>query len=239
MEAWACSIISDPTASAGSFRVAACAPAELAMSIVFLSVVFRSFCSVLAPIDNSGASLTIAFRRWGGRSTRLLARQPTVNTAPVGTDMAKAKAVLIAEDNETDAFLLRRAFAKARVSATLHFVRDGQEAIDYLKGEGGLSDRTAHPFPDVVLLDEKMPRLNGTSVLEWVRNQPSLRQLPVIMLSSSGLTMDIDRAYQLGVDAYMVKPLDLEELCAIVETVKRRWLEPGAETGPSAGQQAL
>ena len=147
--------------------------------------------------------------------------------------MPTTKTVLIAEDDANDVFFLRRAFARAKVSAALHFVQDGLEAIDYLKGEGGFSDRVAHPLPDLVLLDLKMPRLGGSEVLEWIRQQANLRSLPVVVLSSSTLRADIDRAYELGANSYIVKPHGHRELCKIVETVNRHWLDHGSDATPT------
>ena len=106
---------------------------------------------------------------------------------------SKAKRVLIAEDDPGDVFLLQRAFSTAGVSASLHFVRDGQEAIDYLGGEASFADRTAYPLPELMLLDLKMPRLNGFDVLEWLRKQPGLRRLLVnAAYWCTGLTDKID-----------------------------------------------
>ena len=151
--------------------------------------------------------------------------------------MAIPKTVLIAENDANDVFLLRRAFAKAKVSAALHFVQDGQEAIDYLKGEAGFSDRVAHPLPDLVLLDLKMPRIGGSTVLEWIRQQTNLRSLPVIVLSSSNLQADIDRAYELGANSYIVKPHGHRELCEMAAVVNRRWLEPDSDAAPGEEPQ--
>src|ERR1051326_8590666 len=88
-----------------------------------------------------------------------------------------SKRVLIAEDDPSDVFLLKRAFALAQIPATLHFVRDGQEAIDYLEGEAAYNDRTAYPLPDLMLLDLKMPKLNGFDVLSWLRRRPGQKAI--------------------------------------------------------------
>src|SRR5437899_7130013 len=136
-----------------------------------------------------------------------------------------AKRVLIAEDDPSDVFLLQRAFNASGVPATLHFVRDGQEAIDYLGGEAKFADRGAYPLPDLMLLDLKMPRLNGFDVLEWLRKQPGLKRLLVTILTSSDQARDIDRAYDLGANSYLLKPHGSHELTDLVNRLQRYWLE--------------
>src|SRR4051812_11006320 len=135
------------------------------------------------------------------------------------------KRVLIAEDDPSDIFLLQRAFAMAEVPAALHFVRDGQEAIDYLGGEASFSDRRAHPLPDLMLLDLKMPRLNGFDVLNWLRQKPGLRRLLVTVLTSSDQPNDINRAYDLGANSYLLKPSNSQDLSDLVKRVQKYWLE--------------
>src|SRR5437763_1594367 len=135
------------------------------------------------------------------------------------------KKVLIAEDDPTDVFLLQRAFTAAQVTATLHFVRDGQEAIDYLEGESNFSNRDQHPLPDLMLLDLKMPRLNGFDVLSWLRQKPGLKRLLVTILTSSDQPQDINRAYDLGANSYLLKPQSSNELAELVQRVQKYWLE--------------
>src|SRR2546426_3282265 len=106
--------------------------------------------------------------------------------------------ILLAEDSETDILLTRRAFAKAKLLNPLHVVRDGVEAIAYLKGDGQYSNRDEYPLPDLLLLDLKMPHKNGLEVLDWIRQQPSLRALRVVVLTSSDQARDVNMAYQLG-----------------------------------------
>ena len=132
--------------------------------------------------------------------------------------------ILVAEDDEADRFFINRAFTKAGIKH-LVFVEDGQEAIDYLGGEADYSDRAAYPLPDLMLLDLKMPRLNGFDVLEWLRKQPGLRRLLVTILTSSDQATDIDRAYDLGANSYLLKPHGSHELTDLVNRLQRYWLE--------------
>ena len=145
------------------------------------------------------------------------------------------KRVLIAEDDPSDVFFLQRAFSAAALPTTsLHFVKDGQEAIDYLEGEKAYSNRDAFPLPDLILLDLKMPRLNGFDVLDWLRKQPQLKRLLVTVLTSSDQPQDINRAYDLGANSYLVKPVSFDALLEMVRTTGRYWLElnQGPETAP-------
>src|ERR1043166_6912938 len=136
-----------------------------------------------------------------------------------------SKRVLIAEDDPSDVFLLKRAFSLAQVPATLHFVRDGQEAIDYLEGDSAYQDRAAYPLPALMLLDLKMPKLNGFDVLKWLRCQPGLKRLLVTVLTSSDQPDDINRAYDLGANSYLLKPHNSHELADMVKRVQKYWLE--------------
>jgi CheY-like chemotaxis protein len=135
------------------------------------------------------------------------------------------KRILIAEDDASDVYLLQRAFSAAQIPASLHVVRDGQEAIDYLEGRAAFSDRNTHPLPDLMLLDLKMPRMNGFDVLNWVRQRPGLKRLPVTVLTSSDQAVDINRAYDLGANSYLVKPHGTNELAELIRRVQQYWLE--------------
>jgi CheY-like chemotaxis protein len=137
--------------------------------------------------------------------------------------MRQTEHILVAEDDATDAFFLQRAFNRAGIPVKLHFVRDGQEALDYLEGKGPFSDRAAHPLPDLLLLDLKMPRLDGFDVLTWLRGQPTLRNLEVVIFSGSDESRDVSRAYGLGATAYLVKPHSVEELNGLVGRLKQQW----------------
>src|SRR5215469_1918305 len=117
--------------------------------------------------------------------------------------------LLLVEDDLNDIFLVKRAFKMAQVSNPLQIVTDGQEAISYLKGEGKYADRATYPMPRLMVMDIKMPRMSGFDVLEWVKNDDSpLRRIPIVIVSASDNPSDINRAYELGANAYMVKPVD-------------------------------
>ena len=139
--------------------------------------------------------------------------------------MSEPGHILVAEDDLTDVFFLERAFKRAGIPVTLHFVRDGQEVIDYLQGSGQFADRTRHPLPQLVLLDLMMPRLDGFGVLEWTRKQPALNGLVIVIFSSSGEPRDINRAYGLGANSYIVKPHSMGELMELVGRFKKHWLD--------------
>ena len=133
---------------------------------------------------------------------------------------------MVAEDDPTDAYFFQRAFNRAGLPVVLHFVQDGQEVLDYLQGKGQFADRAAHPLPQLLLLDLKMPRLDGFDVLEWVRQHPAINGLQIVIFSSSGEPRDINRAYGLGANWYLVKPHSMDELTDLVGRFKKFWLEP-------------
>ena len=133
--------------------------------------------------------------------------------------------ILLAEDNETDALLLKRAFEKADVDTPLTVVRDGQEAVSYLRGEKQFSNRQEHPFPILMLLDLKMPLMDGFDVLSWLKDQPELKRLLVVVLTSSNLQADIDRAYDLGANSYLVKPTGFDRLIDLTKRLESYWLQ--------------
>jgi CheY-like chemotaxis protein len=136
---------------------------------------------------------------------------------------AKHSTVLLAEDNSDDIFLMRRAFERAAIPNPLRVVEDGVEALDYLQGIGPYADRAAHPFPCLLLLDVKMPKINGFDVLRRIRDNPATRRLPVVILTSSNQQKDIDHAYDLGVNSYLVKPHSAESLENLLQTLQTYW----------------
>ena len=136
---------------------------------------------------------------------------------------AKRLPVLLVEDDPNDQILIRRAFAKAQLPNAVHLVEDGDAAVAYLAGEGSYADRQAHPLPGLVLLDLKLPRRSGLEVLGWLRAQPVLGRIPVVILTSSRQRDDIDRAYDLHANSYVVKPVDLPALSEVVRSAAIYW----------------
>ncbi len=132
--------------------------------------------------------------------------------------------VLLVEDVVDDVFFMQRAFAKASVPVDLRIARDGREALRYLKGEAEFADRAAHPCPRIILLDLNIPYVHGLKVLEHIRDDTQLRRLVVIVLTSSADSSDIEEAYALGVNSFLVKPTGLEVLEEVVELVCQYWL---------------
>jgi len=122
------------------------------------------------------------------------------------------KTILLVEDDENDVFFMRRALQKANLSLSVHVVMDGQAALDYLSGTGDYHDRTRYPLPVVVFLDLKLPYVHGFEVLGWIRSQPTLRGLPIVILTSSPEERDRRQAESLGAKAYCVKPPTREML---------------------------
>jgi len=120
--------------------------------------------------------------------------------------------ILLAEDEDDEAFLLERALKKAAITNPVQRVRNGDEAVDYLSGAGCYSDRTHYPLPFLVLLDLNMPKRSGFEVLEWARQQPHLQTLAIDVFSGSGRPQDIERALKLGANLYLKKPIAVAAL---------------------------
>lgn len=132
--------------------------------------------------------------------------------------------VLLAEDDPDDVLLTQIAFEKARLANPLQIVRDGEEALEYLGGEGKFANREKYPLPILLLLDLKMPKLNGFQVLEWLKSHPEIGHIPVAIMTSSDHDPDISRAYALGADSYLIKPPDAKALLALVQRLHAYWL---------------
>ncbi len=145
--------------------------------------------------------------------------------------MDSAPVILVAEDDPNDVFFLRRAFQKAGVKCHILDVSNGQEAIFYLQGSAPYTNRMDYPLPQLLLLDLKMPLMNGFDVLEWLRAKPELAQMPAVVLSSSGHAEDMTRAQRLGARGYLVKPSDLAQLSQLAKEVEAKWLHGSALAG--------
>jgi CheY-like chemotaxis protein len=137
--------------------------------------------------------------------------------------MTTSTAILLAEDEDTDAILMLRAFRNARIGNQLLRVRDGDEVLDYLMGNGVYANRNEFPIPCLLLLDLKMPRRNGFEVLSWIRSQPGLKRLLITVLTSSDEKADIKRAYDLGANSYLRKPADFRELIEMIKSLQTYW----------------
>ncbi|MGE5138514.1 MAG: response regulator [Rudaea sp.] len=140
-------------------------------------------------------------------------------------NMLNEAAILLAEDDENDIFLMGRAFDRAGIPNPLFVVRNGQEAVDYLAGTGDYAQRDKYPLPGLMLLDLKMPWMDGFDVLKWLRTHPQFDLLPVVVLTSSKLQSDVDKSRQLGVYDYRVKPHAFDDLVRLLDDVRKCWLD--------------
>jgi len=137
--------------------------------------------------------------------------------------------VLVVEDNPNDVVLLKRAFSKGGPEVPLQFARDGQEALNYLKGVNHFADRTTYPLPTLLVVDLKLSGIDGFDIIKWVRNESGLRDLRIVVLSSSNEPSDISRAHELGANAYHVKPNDPNALIGMVEGLRSYWVDRNVE----------
>jgi CheY-like chemotaxis protein len=142
--------------------------------------------------------------------------------------------ILLVEDDSNDVWLIQHAFQKAGLSEMLKVARDGAEAIDYLSGHGPYAQRERFPVPFLLLLDLKMPGVDGFEVLQWVRAEPTLRRLLVVVLTSSNLQADVDRAYELGANSYLVKPVEYEQMAHMIQRFEAYWTEINRTPTPPA-----
>ncbi|SNS57874.1 Response regulator receiver domain-containing protein [Noviherbaspirillum humi] len=138
--------------------------------------------------------------------------------------MQAQQLILLVEDNEDDVILAQRAFRKAGVDVPICVVRDGDEAVDYLGGGGRYGDRRSFPLPTIVLLDLKLPRRSGLDVLRWIRADPALGTLPVIVFTTSAQASDLEQAYSLGANSYLKKPVTLEDTTEMLRAAGLYWL---------------
>jgi CheY-like chemotaxis protein len=154
--------------------------------------------------------------------------------------------ILLAEDSEDDIFIFRRAFKEAGYQSALQVVRHGEEAIAYLQGEAKYANRDEYPLPTLFLLDLKMPRKNGFDVLDWIRDQPTLRRMLIVVLTTSERVEDINRAYKLGANSFLTKPVNFSEFRDMLNLLHTYWTtfnrppsseRPGQKEGNGNGSQ--
>jgi len=138
--------------------------------------------------------------------------------------MPDTAVILLAEDDEDHVLLIRRAFQEARLVNPLYVVPHGEAAIAYLKGEGKYANRAEYPLPAILLLDLKMPRKNGFDVLRWIRQESGLHNLRVVVLTTSADMHDVNQAYQLGANSFLVKPADFDHLVRVIQALQGYWL---------------
>jgi DNA-binding response OmpR family regulator len=132
--------------------------------------------------------------------------------------------LLHVEDDPNDVLLLQRAFRKANAAITIQAVTDGDKAVAYLSGADEYSDREKYPLPAVVLLDLKMPRKSGLEVLQWVRSNEKVRRLIVIIFTSSKHDEDVNKAYDIGANSYLVKPVGFDMLVDVAKMIQQYWI---------------
>jgi len=139
--------------------------------------------------------------------------------------------VLVVEDNADDVCLFKAAIRRAPISVAFHFVSDGEEAISYLKGEPPFSDRRANPFPDLVLLDLTLPKVDGFTVLEWIRTTPGCESLRVFVWSGWQTASHLERAKKLRAERFILKVAGVEGLADVVTAIGTALKERATESG--------
>ena len=140
-------------------------------------------------------------------------------------DSSERTVLVMADDDPADCLLTEKALRKADITCPLYVVHDGAELLDYLRREGDYVDPAAAPRPSLILLDLNMPKVNGTEVLERLREEPALRSIPVVVLTTSDEERDIAASYALGANAYLVKPSAFDDMVSVAQIVKAHWLE--------------
>jgi CheY-like chemotaxis protein len=133
--------------------------------------------------------------------------------------------ILLAEDEEDYVLLVKRAFSEAKITNPLHVVSTGQEAVAYLKGEGKYANRDEYPLPDLLLMDLKLPGFNGLEIIGWMRSQPGLAGLRIVVLTSSDQLKDVNDAYRLGANSFLMKPYDFADLVQFSRMISEYWLQ--------------
>jgi CheY-like chemotaxis protein len=148
--------------------------------------------------------------------------------------MSDVRTILVVEDGPDDLALIRRALGRGQIVNPIHVVSDGEGAISYLAGENQYADRHRYPLPALVLLDLRLPRKSGFEVLKWIRGHDELSRLPVVVLTTSSSGADVDRAYDLGANSYLVKPVSSDALLRLVQAMDLGWMRFTSPPPPNA-----
>ena len=132
--------------------------------------------------------------------------------------------ILIADDDQDDRLMTKEAFAEAKISNHLRFVEDGEELMDYLHNRNQYADITKAPLPGLILLDLNMPKMDGREALREIKQDPRLRRIPIVILTTSRAEEDICKSYDLGVNSFITKPLSFESLVDMMRTITNYWI---------------
>jgi len=138
-----------------------------------------------------------------------------------GQRMGRVIEILLVEDNPGDVRLTKEALREGKVLNNLNVVTDGQEALEFLRGEGEYGDA---PRPDLILLDLNLPKKDGREVLAEIKADESLRRIPIVILTTSQAEIDVIQSYNLGVNCYITKPVDLDQFIYVVKSIEEFWL---------------
>ena len=140
-------------------------------------------------------------------------------------DDARAAVILLVEDDPDDQELTKRAFRSSKLRNQLRIVSDGEAALNYLYRRGEFSEPRKSPRPDLILLDLNMPKLDGRAVLGQIKIDPELRQIPVVILTTSSSDEDVVRSYDLGVNSYVPKPVHMDDFVLAIQQLEHYWFE--------------
>lgn len=138
---------------------------------------------------------------------------------------SKAIEILIADDDAEDRMLIRDALHESRLKNGLKFVEDGEQLLDYLHNTGKFADKEKYPRPGIILLDLNMPKKDGREALKEIKQDPKLRTIPIVVLTTSKAEEDILKTYNLGVSSFITKPVTFEGLVEVMRTLNKYWFE--------------
>ena len=139
--------------------------------------------------------------------------------------LKKTIPILIADDDQDDLDMIQEALRESRLLNNVHSVNDGEELMDYLHHRGKFSDSVLYPVPGLILLDLNMPRMDGREALREIKKDPNLRQIPIVVLTTSQAEEDIFRTYDLGVNSFITKPVSFESLVKVMKTLGQYWFD--------------